>query len=293
MTDPTSHRTPLRAWLIGLVVNISLGVGKLLAGVFGHSYALIADALESLVDVAASLVVLGGLRVAARPADESHPYGHGKAEALAALVVSAMLFAAGIGIAVQAIRSLGSPRTGPRAFTLAVLVAVVIAKEIIFRIQRAVALRSGSSAVLADAWHNRSDAITSAAAGIGITIALVGGPDYRAADAWGALAASAIVLYNAWKLLLTPLHELMDAAPVELVRRVRESAAAVPGVIEVEKTFARKIGPQYLVDMHLHVDPAMSVHDAHNLTGRVKSAVRQSNPSVRDVLIHVEPALRA
>jgi cation diffusion facilitator family transporter len=283
-------RTALRAWLVGLVVNVSLGTAKLVAGVVGHSYALIADALESLTDVAASLVVLGGLRYGARPPDESHPYGHGKAEALAAMVVAVMLFGAGVAIAVQAVRSMLSDHPGPEPFTLAVLVVVVVVKEGVYRVQRRAARRSSSTAVLADAFHNRSDAITSLAAGIGLTVALVGGKGYESADAWGALVASAIVLYNAWRLVETPLHELMDAAPSELVAQVRAAAAAVEGVAEVEKAMARKVGPTYLVDMHLHVDPAMSVEAAHRLSGRVKAAVRAAVPEVRDVLIHVEPA---
>lgn len=286
-TDP---RRSLRAALLGLAINTVLAGAKLAAGVVGHSYALIADALESLTDVAASLITSAGIRYGSRPPDPEHPYGHGKAEALAALVVCAMLLAAGVWIAVAAVREIRTPHHAPAPWTLLVLFAVVAVKETVFRLMHRVARQTGSTAVHADAWHNRSDAITSAAAAAGITVALLGGPGWESADDWAALLAAAVVLYNAWSLLQQPWHELMDRQDPALLARVRESALRVPGVIDVEKLFARKSGPRHHVDMHLHVDPNMSVHDAHVLTGKVKSAVRSDVPEVSDVLIHVEPA---
>jgi cation diffusion facilitator family transporter len=286
---PPGTPRPLRIALLGLLINTLLAAVKLAAGILGNSYALVADALESLTDVAASLITSAGLRYAARPPDEDHPYGHGRAESIAGLIVSAMLFGAGVVIAIQAVGQIRDPGVGPAPFTLWVLIGVVIVKETVFRLMRRVARDTGSPAVTADAWHNRADAITSAAAAIGITVALVGGEGYESADDWAALVAAAIVLYNAFTILLAPWHELMDRQSPELLAQVRAAAERVPGVLDVEKLYARKTGSHYHVDMHLHVDPNMTVHDAHELSGRVKGAVRREVRHIADVLIHIEP----
>ena len=243
----------VRASIVGLVVNVALAITKLLAGLLGHSYALVADAVESLADVFGSIVVWSGLRISARPADHDHPYGHGKAEALAALFVALMLFAAAIGIAIQSIREIIRPQHGPAAYTLWVLLGVVAIKEGMFRFVRRAARAESSDVVLADAWHHRSDAITSAAAAVGISIALIGGEGYEPADDWAALFASAVIVVNAARLTSAPLHELMDAEPTEIVSRVRLIASDVPGVAGVEKVFARKSGTRHWVDMHVEV----------------------------------------
>lgn len=279
--------------MAGLAVNVFLAMAKLLAGVVGHSYALIADAVESLTDILGSLIVVGGLRYAVRPADHNHPYGHGKAEALAALAVAAILFVAGIGIGVQAVREAMVAHPAPAAFTLWVLLGVIVIKETIFQVARAQAQKSGSSAVLADAWHHRSDAITSLAALIGIALALWGGPRWIVADEVAAVVAAVVILVNAVLIAQGPLHELLDAAPDQLIAKVRAVAEGVEGVEGVEKVLARKSGPWYLVDMHLHVDAEMPVRAAHALGGLVKARIREKVPSVRDVLMHIEPAREA
>jgi cation diffusion facilitator family transporter len=283
----------MRLSLLGMFANVALAAIKLLSGLLGHSYALVADAVESMADILGSLVVWSGLRIAAQPPDQNHPYGHGKAEALAALIVSCMLIVAGLGIAVAAIHEVFAPRHAPKAFTLWVLVGVVIVKEIFFRAGNRLAKKSESAAVLADAWHHRSDAITSAAAAIGISIALIGGPGYEPADDFAALFASLIILYNGFKLARTPLRELMDAdVSGEVIDKVRAIAGQVPRVMDVEKIRARKSGTEYWIDMHVEVDPHMSVEEAHDVSHRVKDAVRSAMPNVRDVLVHIEPHAR-
>jgi len=273
----------------GMLLNAVLTAAKLTTGLIGNSTALVADAAESATDILGSLIVWTGLRVAARPADSNHPYGHGRAEPLAALFGALLLTGVGVGIAGQAIRGILNPTGTPAAYTLGVLIAVVVVKEMFFRRERRVARQSGSSAVLLDAWHHRADAITSAAVAIGITIAIVGGPGYEVADAWAALFACCVILVNAALLLRQPLRELMDTEPGGLVREVRERAERVDGVERVEKVLARKHGLRYLVDMHIEVDPEMSVRDAHEVAHRVKDHVRETTASVRDVLVHVEP----
>jgi cation diffusion facilitator family transporter len=279
-----------RLALIGGVGNVGLAMLKLLAGIVGHSYALIADAIESMADILGSAVIWSGLHIAARPADENHPYGHGKAESLAALIVALMVFAAGIGIGVKAVDQIIAPHHAPASWTLAVLVVVVVVKVVMFRTVRRAGRESGSGAVQVDAWHHWTDALTSLAAFVGITVALIGGAGWERADPIAALIASGVIVFNAFRLFRTPIRELMDEEPTDVVSRARGLAAAVVGVVMVEKVGARKSGARYWVDMHVWVDPAMSVVDAHEVSHRVKDAVRGVMPSVADVLVHIEPA---
>lgn len=283
---PTRAR---RAVVAGLLANIALAGVKLVAGLLGHSYALVADAVESLTDIVGSVVVWSGLRIAARPADENHPYGHGKAEPLAALLVAAIIFVAGAGILFEAIAEIITPHHAPAPFTLAVLVGVVVIKEGLFRFMSRTAREHDSSVLHADAWHHRADAITSIAAFVGISVALIGGKGWEMADDIAAILASLVIMYNAYRLVRDPIHELMDAEPSDVVERAREIAAGIDGVRMVEKSWARKAGAGHWLDLHVQVDPAMPVLEAHDIAHRVKDAIREAIPSVRDVLVHIEP----
>ena len=281
----------MRVTLTGLLVNTALAVGKTAAGVMGHSHALIADGVESLADILSSLVVWRGMVVASAPADEDHPYGHGKAEPMAAAFVASMLLFAALWIAVQAVREILRPHSLPAPFTLVVLIVVVVVKETLFRLVFKEGSDIESSAVKSDAWHHRSDAITSLCAGIGITVALIGGKGYEAADDVAALLASFIIGWNGWRLLLPAMDELMDVAPdPALVETIRATAAAVDGVQLVEKCLVRKAGYHHFVEMHIEVDPQMPVVRAHSIAHDVKDRVRVKVPAVRDVLVHIEPA---
>jgi cation diffusion facilitator family transporter len=280
----------LRATFTGLAVNTALAVSKLLAGILGHSHALVADAVESFADIFSSLVVWRGLVVAATPADEDHPYGHGKAEPLATAVVSVMLLIAAVWITIQSIREISTPHSTPAAFTLWVLLGVIIIKEGLFRFVMSESLSVGSSAVASDAWHHRSDAITSLAAAIGIGIALIGGPGYESADDWAALVAATVIALNGLRLLRPALNELMDRSPDRtIVDQIRNLAERCPEVEAVEKCFVRKMGYHYFVDMHVEVDPGMTVLRSHEIAHTVKNKIRDCIPAVSDVLIHIEP----
>ena len=290
MPDSRLQRS-LRATFLGMVANALLAGGKLFAGLVGNSHALVADAVESFADILGSLIVWRGLVVASKPADEDHPYGHGKAEPIAAAVISTMLLLAAVGIATHSIRTMFDRGPGPRPFTLVVLLVVIVVKEVLFRYVRKEGQATNSSAVQTDAWHHRSDAITSLAAAIGIGIALVGGPKYASADGVAAIVAAGIIAWNGWSLLRPALEELMDATPDPLLtERIRAIAAQVAEVDAVEKCFARKMGYQVLVDMHVHVDPTMSVERSHRIAHEVKDAIRHELPHVHDVLVHIEPA---
>jgi len=276
--------------LLGVVFNAGLSALKGIAGVLGNSYALIADAIESGLDVFQSLVVWGGLRIAAVPPDHDHPYGHGKAEPLAAIVVSLGLFAGATVIATESVGEILAPHHAPAPFTLVVLVLVVITKETLFRVMRRVGHAIKSTAVRSDAWHHRSDALTSAAAFIGISVALIGGKGYEAADDWAALCACAIIAYNGIRLLRPALGEVMDMAPDPAIEEeVRRVALGVKGVESLDVCWVRKMGFDFFVDLHVEVKGDMSVRDGHGVAHRVKDAVRAANPHVRDVLIHIEP----
>jgi cation diffusion facilitator family transporter len=274
-----------------MVTNASLAGAKLVAGVAGHSQALVADAVESLADLLSSAIVWRGIVVASTPADSDHPYGHGKAEPLASAAVALLLLMAAVGIVVGSLRGIAHPSEVPEPYTLAVLAGVVLVKELLFRrvLQEGEAI--ASSAVRSDAWHHRSDAITSLAAGVGITIALVGGPTYAAADNMAAVVAAGVIAWNGWRILRPALDELMDAeVGQEIVERIVREAAAVEEVADVEQCRVRKTGYRFLVDMHIEVSPAMTVERAHGVAHDVKDRICSRFPEVLDVLVHLEPA---
>ena len=293
--DQGGVRRGIRAAQTGILVNAALAVVKLLAGIFGHTYALIADAVESGADVLGSLLVWGGLAVAARPPDEDHPYGHGKAEALAAAAVALMLLGAAGGIAYEAVREIRTPHQVPAPWTLGVLGAVMLVKGLLSRRVGKVGTAIGSTAVKADAWHHLSDALTSGAAFIGISIAVWGsryrgGTGWEQADDWAALAASAVIAFNAVLLIRPAIHDLMDRIPGhEIVRSIRQAAESVPGVLAIEKLAVRKAGLGYRVNLHVQAEPTMPLYEAHVLSGRVKKAIQRQVPQVQSVLVHMEP----
>ena len=280
----------IRATLIGVLASALLAAVKVLSGIAGYSYALIADGVESMLDVFSALVVLGALRIASTPPNERFPFGYGRAEPLGAVVVAAGLVIAAMAIAIQSVREILTPHHLPAAWTLVVLLLVVITKEAMFRYLSGTGSAIGSGAVQSDAWHHRSDALTSAAAFVGISIALIGGPGYEAADDWAALFACAIITWNGYKLLRSALRDIMDAAPPEdLQQRVVEVVAGVPGVEAVDKCLIRKSGLGYFVDLHIEVDSRTSVRDGHAIAHRAKDALLGSTLAILDVSLHVEP----
>jgi cation diffusion facilitator family transporter len=288
MRSPASRA--MRAAQVGMLVNVVLAIIKLIAGIVGHAYALVADAVESTADIFSSLVVYGGLRIAAQPADEDHPYGHGRAEALAGALVAIMLLAAALGIAIEAVREIRTPHHTPKAWTLGVLVGVIVIKQILANRVLQIGSETGSTAVMADAQHHRSDVITSTAAFIGISVAVIGGAGWEQADDWAALVASLVICYNGVKMLRPAVNDLMDRVPeLGVIQSIASAARSVPEVCAIEKLKVRKVGLQYAVDLHVQADPFMQLHDAHIVSGKVKSAIRTAMPAVDAVLVHMEP----
>lgn len=287
------YREGLRATSVALVVSAALGTLKIAAGILGNSYALVADGAESVLDIFTGLLVLGGLRVSTREPTSRYPYGRGKAEPLAALVVATVLLIAAIGIAAGAVREIRTPQSVPAPFTLGVLVIVLIAKEGIFRwlVHRGRAV--GSQAIEVDAWHHRADALTSLAAFVGISIALLAGPEYAAADDWAALLACGVIAWNGAGLFRGGLREILDvAAPPEVSDRVRQVAGSVDGVLGIDEVRVRRSGLVWFVDIHVEVDPTISVFAGHEIGHHVKDRLLECELPILDALVHVEPIRR-
>lgn len=288
MTQPATRGE--RSARLGIVINALLALIKLVAGLVGNAYALVADAIESATDIVASTIVWGGVHVAAREPDEAYPFGYGKAESLAAAAVALLIVGAAVGIAVEAIAGIRRPHLAPAPWTLAVLVGVIVVKWWLSRYVNAVGTDIDSTAVRADATHHLSDAVTSAAAFVGISIAVIGGPGWEAADDWAALVASGVILYNGIGILPRSMDELMDrSAAAAVVAAIDRAARGVSGVLATEKLAVRKAGMGYRVTIHVQADPRMPLFDAHVLSGRVKSAIREAVPRVQSVLVHMEP----
>jgi cation diffusion facilitator family transporter len=280
-----------KSTLLGISVNLGLAFAKCSAGLLGNSFALVADGLESLTDVISGLAVYFSLKIAVRPPDANHPYGHGKAEPMAAAVVSLALMAAAVGIMYGGVREIANPSQAPAPYTLVVLAGVLLIKELLFRHVVSVGESIGSLAVKSDAWHHRSDALTSAFAFVGISIALLGGPGWEAADGWAAIGAALVILFNAWKQLRPAVLELGDTAPdIELEAQVRAIAGHVPGIVGLDKCFIRKMGFSFYVDLHILVQGEMTVREGHRLSHEVEEKVVEVLPQVAEVLVHVEPA---
>ena len=289
------HQTHLRkaqkAILLSVLGNIAMATIKLIAGVFGNSFALIADGIESLTDVFSSFLVWIGIRYANKPADEDHPYGHGKAEPLITFVVVLFLVLAAAAIAYQSIVNIQNPRKAPRVFTLFILGGIIIFKETMFRIVSKTGKETKSTAISADAWHHRSDAITSLTAFIGISIALIMGKGWESADDWAALFASGIILFNAYVIFRPALGEIMDEHLYDdFITEINTVAKTVEGVVATEKCFVRKHGMQFNIDLHLVVSGEITVKEGHSIAHATKEALIKKFPEILDVLIHVEPA---
>ena len=286
----TNEQTAIKATYFSIIGNTSLALIKGLAGFFGNSYALVADAIESTTDIFASFLVLFGIKYSNRPADENHPYGHGRAEPLITFLVVGFLITSATIIAYESIQNIGTPHDLPKAWTLIVLGLIIGWKEYSFQMVMKKSIETNSSSLKADAWHHRSDAITSVAAFIGISIALILGKGYESADDWAALFASFFILYNSYLIFRPALGEIMDEHRYDdLVENIREESLKVEGIIGTEKCFIRKAGMKYHVDLHAIVDANISVKEGHDLAHKLKDALRSKIMELGHVLIHIEP----
>jgi cation diffusion facilitator family transporter len=288
---PTPHeKTAIKATYFSIVGNASLAVIKAVAGFWGNSYALIADAIESTTDIFSSFLVLFGIKYASRPPDKNHPYGHGRAEPLITFLVVGFLITSATIIAYESILNISRPHALPKVWTLFVLGPLIIWKEISFRLVMRKAAETNSSSLRADAWHHRSDAITSVAAFIGISVALFFGKGYEAADDWAALFAAGFIGYNSYLIFRPALGEIMDEHLYDdLVENIRRVSRSVEGIVATEKCFVRKAGMKYHVDLHAIVASSITVKQGHELAHKLKDILRNEIPQLGHVLIHIEP----
>ncbi|MBA4743683.1 MAG: cation transporter [Muricauda sp.] len=286
----SNEKTAIRTTYFSILGNIGLALIKGLAGFFGNSYALIADAIESTTDIFSSFLVLLGFKYAEKPPDENHPYGHGKIEPLVTFIVVAFLVTSATIIAYESIQHIQTPHKIPEPWTLIVLGGIIIWKEVSFQIVIRKSKQTQSSSLRADAWHHRSDAITSIMAFLGISIALLFGEGYETADDWAALLASAFILYNSYLIFRPALGEIMDEHQYDdLILEIRKKSSQVDGVLGTEKCFIRKSGMRYHVDLHAIVDGKISVEKGHWIAHHLKDYLRKEIPNLGHVLIHIEP----
>jgi cation diffusion facilitator family transporter len=284
------EKTALKATYFSMIGNTLLSIIKWIAGYFGNSFALIADAIESTADIFSSFLVFLGIKYASKPADENHPYGHGRIEPLVTFLVVAFLVISATVIAYESIQNIQTPHELPKRFTLIVLGMIIIWKEVSFRVVMAKSIKTKSSSLKADAWHHRSDAITSIAAFIGISIALIMGKGYESADDWAALFAAGFILYNSFLIFRPALGEIMDEhVHDDLIEQIREISKSVEGVIDTEKCYVRKTGMKYYVDLHAIVQGEISVKVGHEISHRLKDTLQYQLPEIAQVLVHIEP----
>ena len=286
----TNEQIAIKATYFSIIGNSSLALVKWLAGFFGNSYALIADAIESTADIFASFLVLFGLKYASRPADKNHPYGHGRIEPLITFLVVGFLITSATIIAFTSIKNIRTPHELPESWTLIVLGLIITWKEISYQIVIKRSKQTNSSSLKADAWHHRSDAITSLSAFIGISVALYFGKGYEAADDWAALFASGFILYNSYLIFRPALGEIMDEHLYDdLILAIREQSLKVEGVVGTEKCLIRKAGMKYHIDLHAIVNSNITVKQGHEIAHRLKDTLQQQMPELGNILIHIEP----
>lgn len=286
----TKEQTAIKTTYFSIAGNTGLAIIKWMTGYFGNSYALIADAIESTTDIFSSFLVLFGIKYSNKPADKNHPYGHGRAEALVTFIVVGFLITSAVIIAYESIQNMRTPHELPKPYTLIILGSIIIWKEIAYRLVIKKSKETNSTSLKADAWHHRSDAITSIAAFIGISIAIILGKGYESADDWAALFASVFILYNSYRILRPALGEIMDEHLYdELTNKIREVSGKVEGVLYTEKCLIRKAGMKYLVDLHATVDANMTVKQGHEIAHKLKNTLQKEIPELGHVLIHIEP----
>lgn len=288
--ETSNESSAIKATYFSIIGNALLAAIKLISGFLGNSYALIADGIESTADIFSSFFVLLGFKYAQRPPDENHPYGHSRIEPLITFLVVAFLVTSATVIAYESIININTPHKIPEAWTLIVLAVIILWKEASYRYVLSKSRKINSSSLKADAWHHRSDAITSIMAFIGISIALIFGKGYETADDWAALLASAFILYNSYLIFRPALGEIMDEHLYDdLLEEIRAESIKVKGVVGTEKCFIRKAGMKYHVDLHAIVDGEISVKKGHEISHQLKDHLRKEIPNLGHVLIHIEP----
>jgi cation diffusion facilitator family transporter len=275
---------------VGLLCNLTLAAAKAAAGILGHSQAVLADALHSLTDSVTDIAVILGVRFWTAPADEDHPHGHGRIETLITVVIGLAVGAVAVGMGVQAIRGLRhDPGTAPTAIALVVALVSIAVKEVLYRWTAKVGREVRSPALEANAWHHRSDAISSIPAAVAVAVTLID-PGWAVVDRVGAVVVCLLILQASWRILRPALDQLIDAgAPVSDRRRIEEIALQVDGVEAAHAVRTRYVGADLAVDLHVEVDGGLSVGEGHAVAVAVRRKLIEEGPNVIDALVQIEP----
>jgi len=287
---PTSSAEVRSVTLWGLAANLGLVAVKFLFGFLGHSQALVADAVHSLSDCVTDVAVLVGAAYWSAPADEQHPHGHARIETMITALIGLVLAAVGVGIGYNAIASINEKDVAqPGWIALAAACLSIVIKEVLYQWTIHVGRRARSSALLANAWHHRSDALSS----VPVAVAVLGTrlwPSWDSLDHVAAVIVCVLIVHAAWKIAWPALRELSDiGAAAEGRRAILELALQTEGVRSVHALRTRYLGPGLQIDLHVLVDPALTVREGHDIAGAVKRRLLAEGPEVLDVLVHVEP----
>jgi cation diffusion facilitator family transporter len=286
--ESTVSRVRFAGW-VGLVVNLILVVAKLAAGLLGHSQAVVADAIHSLSDTVTDIALIFGVRYWSAPADEQHPHGHRRFETLVTVFIGLTVATAAVGIGWDAITSFGKPSHPPSTIALAAALLSIGIKEWLYRWTVRIGRSVGSSALVANAWHHRTDALSSVPVAIAVAVSMV---EHRLAfvDRVGALVVAVFVLHAAFRIIRPAIDQLVDAgAPSAHLRELEQLAIQVEGVRDVHALRTRYIGPELAVDVHIEVDAELSVADGFSIARQVKADLLEKGPMVADVVVQIEP----
>ena len=277
----------IKVTLVGTASNLLLSIIKLIGGIIGNSAALVADAVHSISDLLTDVIVLITLKIGQKPKDDNHPYGHGKVESLGTTAIGFFVISAGLGLAYEAwdIIQSGAPRS-PELLAAGIALISIFIKEWLFRYTRSVGKKSSSSILLANAWHHRSDAISSIAALIGIIGSMAGFP---VLDPIAAAMVSFMIIKVGYELTLGGFRDLMDTALNEKdTQKLQTTIDDISGVIKSHDLRTRKIGEGILMDVHIQVDSDLTVTEGHEVGERVRRQLIKNYPNTQDVLVHVD-----
>lgn len=286
----SAHSTGKRIALLSMLASALLAVGKIVLGILAGSTSVVADGVESAGDVLASGIVMFGLMVAARPPDENHPYGHGRFETLAGLAVGMLLAVTGAAICVGSLDRIREVHPPPANYAFIPLVVSIAVKSGLSALKFRFGRRLRSEALVADAWNDTVDILSGAVALSAVGLTLYDPARFLIADHVGGCGVGLIVIFLGLRVVRDTTLHLMDTMPEDgTMDEIRRIALTVPGALDVEKCFARKTGLQYHVDLHLEVDPDLTVRASHDIATAVRIKLKETLPYVADVLVHVEP----
>lgn len=298
MSNRSREKEIYRVTIIGSIVNLMLLIFKFLAGIFGHSAAMIADAVHSLSDFITDIIVIVFVRISSKPADSTHRYGHGKFETLASAIVGCILLGVGVGIFVSGVRSIvgawqGEALVAPSKLALIAAAVSIVLKEGLYHYTVYEGKRLNSQVVVINAWHHRSDALSSIGTLLGIGGAIFGGAKWHVLDPVAAVVVSLFIMKAAISVLKISLDELLEhSLPKDIEQEIKQIILSVDGVSSPHHLRTRRVGNSYAIEVHIRMDGELSLHDAHRITSIVEDGLKRRFGENTIVTIHSEPIKR-